>query len=218
MRCDDWIDDKLAVLYGEADAETQRRVAEHAAACPACREELRDLRAVRRDLLAWKLPQTLRPRRPWRRAAAVPSWALPLAATLLVGVAGAWAVARAEQHYASVAQRLSEQEQRHTRELATLRAELDQARAPRAVAASADGELLARVEDLIAASEGRQRAVLRAGFDLMERRRQYDMARVKAGLSYMEGRNGRHMADAMRAVNYVLASQPGTLGAAEEPR
>jgi hypothetical protein len=220
MRCDELVEDKAAVLYGEADAEAQRRVAEHGATCPACRDELADLRGVRRDLTAWKLPAALRPRRPWRRASVFPGWVLPAAAALLVAVGSGWATWRSEERYAAVAQRLSEQEHRHRQELASLRAELDQAlAAPRAVAASGgDGDLLAQVQELIAASEGRQRAVLRAGFDLLEQRREYDMARVKAGFSYLEGRSGRDMANAMKMVNYVLASQPGVPAATAQPR
>ncbi len=218
MRCDELIEDKAAALYGEADALAQRRLAEHSATCDCCRDELAGLRGVRRDLAAWKLPATLRPRRPWRRAPMLPHWALPAAAALLVAVGGGWALARAEQRYAAVAERLSTQELRHTRELETLRAELIDTRSTRAVPASLDDELVTRVEELIARSERRQHTVLRAGFDLMERRRQYDMARVKTGFSYLEGRSGRDMANAMKAVNYVLASQTGTLDSAAGPR
>ncbi len=219
MRCEELVEDKAAVLYGEADPEAQQRVAEHGASCPACRDELAGLRGVRRDLAAWKLPPTLRPRRPWRRAQLFPDWALPAAAALLVALGGGWITWRFEARHVAMAQRLEEQEQRHRQELVTLRAELNEARAPRALSASAaDPELLAQVQELIAASEARQRAVLRAGFDLLEQRREYDMARVKAGFSYLEGRSGRDMANAMKMVNYVLASQPGAPDAAAQPR
>ncbi len=213
MRCEDLIEDKAAALYGEADADVERRLGEHCASCAACRDELAELRGVRRDLTAWKLPATLRPRRPWRVVRSLPNWALPAAAAVLMAVGGAWALARAEQRYALVTARLHAQEQRHAEELVALRAELVAARAtqPAPVAAS-EGELLSRVEDLIAASEQRQHTVLRAGFDLMERRRQYDLARVKTVFSYLEGRSGRDMANAMKAVNYVLASHTGTSG------
>lgn len=219
MRCDELIEDKAAALYGEADAVAERRLAEHTATCDSCRHELAGLRGVRRELAAWKLPVTLRPRRPWRRAPLVPNWALPAAAALLVALGGGWVLARAELRYSAVAERLSVQEERHARELAVLRAELGEARQARTVAATLGQPLsLADVEELIAQSERRQHGVLRAGFDLMERRRQYDMARVKTGFSYLEGRSGRDMANAMKAVNYVLASQTGALDSAAGPR
>lgn len=219
MRCDELVEDKAAALYGEADAVAQRRLAEHNATCDSCRDELAGLRGVRRELAAWKLPATLRPRHPWRRAPFVPNWALPAAAALLVAVGGAWVLARAELRYAAVAERLSAQEEIHARALAELRAELGEARQARAVPAALGQPLsLEDVEELIARSERRQHGVLRAGFDLMERRRQYDMARVKTGFSYLEGRSGRDMANAMKAVNYVLASQTGALDSAAGPR
>lgn len=225
MRCDELIEDKVAVLYGDADADAQRRVGEHNAGCPACREETAAMRGVRRSLASWKLPATLRPRRPWRRAPLFQGWALPAAAALLCAVGGGLALARAEVRYAAgefslrfghdapqtdVAQMIERQEQRRREELRALREELLAARAPQPVPASARGDaLLGRVQALIDASEGRQRAALRAGIDLLERRRQYDLARIKTGFSYLEGRSGQDMANAMKAVSYVLASQPG---------
>lgn len=234
MRCDELNEDRVAVLYGEADPDTRARVNEHDAACATCREEMAALRGVRRRLSDWKLPASLRPRRPWRRVPVWTGWALPAAAALLIAVAGGvWT--GAELHFANgelklrlgpvagleMEQRLAQQEQRHHQQLQALRAELAAAPpgAPAPTAAALDdAALLARVEQLIAASENRQRTALRVGLDLVEQRRQYDMARVRTGFSYLEGRNGQDMANAMKVVSYVLATQPGADDAALRPR
>ena len=228
MRCDELSEDRVSVLYGEADAAAQRRVSEHSATCAACRDELSALRGVRRSLSAWRLPDTLRPKRPWRRVPLWSGWALPVAATLLISVGGGLALTGAELRYANgelslrlgreargdVERLLAQQDERQHRELQALRAELAAAReaVPAAAAATATPDqqaLLAQVQQLLAASENRQRTALRAGLDLMEQRRQFDMARVRTGFSYLEGRNGQDMANAMKVVSYVLASQPG---------
>jgi hypothetical protein len=228
MRCDELSEDRVAVLYGEADAAAERRVSEHSATCAACRDELSALRGVRRSLSAWKLPGTLRPKRPWRRAPLWSGWALPAAAALLISVGGGLALAGAELRYVNgelslrlgreargeVARLLEQQDERHRAELRALRAELVAAREPVPAPAAVDAPLeqqalLGQVQQLLAASENRQQTALRAAFDLMEQRRQYDMARVRTGFSYLEGRNGQDMANAMKVVSYVLAAQPG---------
>lgn len=237
MRCEDLTEDSIAVLYGEADAAAQQRVNEHLAACAICREELSALRGVRRRLSAWKLPATLRPKRPWRRAPLWSGWALPAAAALLVSAGATLALGRFELRYSGgewnvrlggaaptdIEQLLAQQDQRHRRELEALRAEFGAAREAQfvpAAGASLGSETLPleRVQALIAASEQRQRNALRAGLDLLEQRRQYDMARVRTGFSYLDGRNGQDMANAMRVVSYVLASQPGGGGDADTLR
>lgn len=228
MRCDELSEDRVAVLYGEADAAAQRRVGEHCATCDTCRDELSALRGVRRSLAAWKLPDTLRPRRPWRRAPLWSGWGLPAAAALLIAAGGGLALTGAELRYANgelslrlgreargeIERLLAQQDERQRAELQALRAEVASTRAaaagPATIATTVDEQaLLARVQQLLAASESRQHSALRAGLDLMEQRRQYDMARVRTGFSYLEGRNGQDMANAMKVVSYVLAAQPG---------
>lgn len=239
MRCDELIEDRVAVLYGEADTAAQRRVNEHVQECETCRDELSALRGVRRRLSAWKLPATLRPKRPWRRVPAWSGWALPAAAALLVAVGGGLALGGIEWRYADgdmslrfghasqaeVEQLLAQQDARHRQELQALRTEFAALREsatvapPAALTASVDERaLLSQVQQLLAASETRQRVALRAGLDMMEQRRQFDMARVRTGLSYLEGRSGQDVANAMRAVSYVLTSQPGAGDDALRPR
>jgi hypothetical protein len=86
----------IAYLYDEVDANERRSVEAHLTGCDECRDELRGLRGVRQDLLAWDVPPhesvwtpfvTARPQPVWRQ---VPTWALAAAATLVfaTGVAG----------------------------------------------------------------------------------------------------------------------------------
>ena len=53
--CDDR-EKLIAYLYDEATAAERRQVDAHLATCAECREELRSLRGVRQDLLAWDVP------------------------------------------------------------------------------------------------------------------------------------------------------------------
>jgi anti-sigma factor RsiW len=82
-------------IYDECAAGERQQIEEHLAGCPACRQEVAGLRAVRQDLLAWDVPSHASIWRPvpvaapvtWR---AVPGWALAAAASLMVlsGVVG----------------------------------------------------------------------------------------------------------------------------------
>lgn len=96
--CDDR-EKLIAYLYDEADAGERRQVEAHLAGCAECREELRGLRAVRQDLLAWEVPDHGSVWTPfvapqtvawWRQ---VPAWGLAAAATLVfgIGLAGGFA-------------------------------------------------------------------------------------------------------------------------------
>lgn len=89
--CDDR-EKLIAYLYDEADASERRQVDAHLAECAACREELRGLRSVRQDLLAWEVPDhgsvwtpfaAPQPAVWWRQ---VPAWGLAAAATLVFGI------------------------------------------------------------------------------------------------------------------------------------
>src|SRR5512143_3061035 len=75
-------DGMMDVLYGEADAAVRARVESHLAACGACREEMAALRALRRDLAAWRRPAARPSFTP--RGVVLPGW-LAAAALLLVG-------------------------------------------------------------------------------------------------------------------------------------
>lgn len=215
MECSVLRDERLDVLYGEADPVTLRRVEEHLAACAACREEMKELGRVRQALASWKLlprPRALvPPRRLWP--------ALAAAAILLLAIGGALGLSGSELAYQNGAFRfrlgradtdlqrlLQEQEARHRQEIRSLEASL--AGAP----AREDSALLAQVAAMIRASESRQAELLQARFaDFSERteaRRRYDLARISAGLSYLDVKNGQHVARTTELMGYMLkASQ-----------
>ena len=65
-------------LFGEADPETKKQLAEHLHGCPRCAEELDGWRRSLHRLDAWAVP------RPKRRALPVLSPALNLAAAAVV--------------------------------------------------------------------------------------------------------------------------------------
>lgn len=85
----------IGYVYDECDATERRVVEQHLETCPTCRTEIRGLRSVRQDLLAWEVPEhtpiwrPLAPARvesPWQ---AMPAWAMAAAAALLLMVGGA---------------------------------------------------------------------------------------------------------------------------------
>ena len=214
MECEAFRDDQLEVLYGEADAATARRVSEHHAGCAACREEMASFRRVRRDLTAWTLPASVGPRRVQARRAA--PW-LAAAAAVLAALGTGYAV-RPGGGAGDVESLLARQETRHRAEVAALRAELAPAAAastPRPVAdprAGGDDLLLRRMQEMIRDSEARQDARVSARLAALteesETQRRYDLARVSAGLSYLEGRTGQDMVRTTELMGRVLqASQ-----------
>lgn len=212
MECSEVRDDMLDVLYGEATPSAARRLEAHQSQCPTCRAEVESLASTRKTLQAWKLSEL--PRRgfdrgwAWRGLAAAAGLALALGAGL--GVAGS--SFRYEDNRVSfrlgrsgdseLRSLLLEQEQRHQREIAVLRASL-----PAADPGSAP-PVLARVRDMIRESEARQAILLTNTLqdlaDENDRQRRYDMARVSAGLSYLDERNGKHVAQTTELMGYVL--------------
>ncbi len=227
MECTVLRDEMLDVLYGEADAATMRAVEEHQAVCAACRDEMAALKALRRDLGQWPTPAFGRTRVS-RPAPSGARW-LAAAAALVLATGGALGFAGAELRVggatwslhlgrsgADVERLLAEQEARHQQEIAALRASIAAAR-PRVAsgpsdAPPADPTTIARVRDLIRESEARQAVLLNASLaDLAERaeaQRRFDMARMSAGLSYLDGRTGQQVARATELMGAVLqASQ-----------
>lgn len=225
MECDAFRDDMLDVLYGEADTETARRFNEHQALCAACREEIGSLRGVRHELGGWALapkrrltvPLVLRPAQ----------W-LAAAAGLVAALGGAVVLAKGEIRYPNgqVALRLSapaddatelrrllaDQQQRHERDLAALKASFE-AR-PVAASPSIDRDaLLAEVRRIVKESEGRQAAVMTASLGELEERsdakRRVDMARLGAGLSILEGKTGLQAARTTELMGKVLLASQG---------
>ncbi|MCM2254376.1 MAG: zf-HC2 domain-containing protein [Vicinamibacteria bacterium] len=212
--CERSREDLIDVLYGEAGTDARLRAQAHLAACPACRDEHEALRRVRAELPAWKLPEVqAQPRRlgmpPVARAG------LALAACLLLAL-GAIVVSGSELRYEGGAlsvrlgrpaaspdleARLQAQEQRHRDEIAALRTTLV---APTA----AESPLLAAVDERIRAAEARQAVLLSSSLadfaEKNETQRRYDLARVSQGLSYLDRRTGRQLAQTSELMGYVL--------------
>jgi hypothetical protein len=210
-QCDEIRDELLDLLYGEATPAAEARVRGHLAVCAACAEELRALRRVRRQLRAWPLPGTAR--RAGRRFAA----GLAAAAALVLAVGGGLALAGLELRYpsgavalrvgradvAALERRLDAQDERQRESLAALAARLQPAAATRD-----DAALLARLEEQIRQSEARQALLLSHSLaELSERteaQRRYDLARVSASLSYLDGKSGEQLARTSEIMGYVL--------------
>ncbi len=213
MRCSQIQDEELAglkleLLYGEADADSRTRVERHLAGCAACREEMAALGRLRRDLQVWTLegrrpPVTgVTPRR-------LPAW-LAAAAALLLGLG----VGLAVTGYLSLRRDLTtqqahalERDRQHRQEIAVLRAEL----AERSRPLDAEGVLARfdeRVAERVRRSELRQSKQVQATFSdwsgRIEARRRVDLARVAAGLSYLDGRQGQQLARTNELMGYVL--------------
>jgi anti-sigma factor RsiW len=213
MDCEKVGDDGLRaemmdVLYGEADVGARARVDEHLAGCAACREEMAALRRVRGDLRAWRRPTPRPTFTP--RGLVLPAWAAAAALVMLgfgatVGVTGYVSLRRA---LAAQEARAAEIERRHRDEVQALEASL--ARRPvvpldsAALLASVD----ARIDERLRASEGRQLERLDtrlAGWEeQVDAQRRIDMARVAAGLSYLDGRHGEQLARTNELMGYVL--------------
>lgn len=214
MDCETLRDDLLAMLYGEADAAAQARFGAHQAGCAACREELASLARLRRTLSSWRVPEQAAP----RVASAFASWrGMAAAAGLLAALGGALGVSgalafRLGRESARVSALLAEHELRHRRELAALEARIGRPAATQAVSTRDDAALLERVGQMVRQSEARQGQLLAASLrDIgrqSEAQRRYDLARISAGFSYLEGKTGQQVARTTELMGYVLeASQ-----------
>lgn len=208
--------EKIDVLYGSAEPTVESRVRQHTATCAACREEMAALESTRQELRGWMLPESLR-KAPGRHTL---SWGLPMAAAVLLALGAALVLRGSELRYESgrlsfrvgpiddqpLRRLLAEQDARHQREMALLRASQVDAPSPAAVSR-------AEVESWIRESEARQSQRFLARFEEFKERsdsaRRLDMARVSAGLSYLDGKNGQHVARTSELMNYMLqASYP----------
>lgn len=229
MDCTTARERSVELLYGEADSETRRLVEEHHAGCPACRADFDALRGVRRALGEWKLPFSVE--RPLslglpRRASRWPLLAAAAGLILATGLSLRLANARFEVRggpllltlggasTSEIEARLAAQEARHRDELRALTARVEQVSAVPAAAATAPAgdETLAELRRLVSLESRRQQEELRASLaryeERAEARRRYDLARVSAGLSYLEGRTGQQVARTTELMSYVLkASQ-----------
>ncbi len=215
MECSVLREQRMEVLYGEADAETARRVEEHHAVCASCRDEMAALRRLRQDLKAWKVPTA----RATVRVRARAERFLVAAAVMLLALGGAFGLAGSEIRFeggrlafrlgradGEIERRLAEQEAWHQEEIRALTASQGGG------SALEEQALLRKVEEMIRASEDRQAAALTTRFAEFRQRtdteRRYDLARVAAGLSYLDGKTGQHVARTTELMGYVLeASQ-----------
>jgi len=221
MLCSLIRDDLLEVLYDDASAATAARVEEHLAVCPSCRDDMASLRDLRRDLGTWTVPPSLdtaarpAPRRPGARA-----WLGAMAAGLVLSLGAAFGLSGSELSYdngtlafrlgrgpaeVDVERLLAEQEERHRREIRALA----DSQAPTPLREARDDDaLLRQVEQMIRESEARQATLLSASLgDLSTRaeaQRRYDLARVSAGLSYLDGKTGEQVARTTELMGYVL--------------
>lgn len=84
----------IGYVYDECDDSERRLIDSHLASCEVCRDEIRGLRDVREDLLAWDVPdhgsvwQPFVPAvaAPWYRQ--VPAWAMAAAASVMFVAGG----------------------------------------------------------------------------------------------------------------------------------
>jgi len=222
MECDAYREDQLDVLYGEADAVTARRVSEHQASCAGCREEMASLRRVRRDLAAWALPQAVAPRP--KSAPRAAGW-LAAAAALVAALGAGFVLSGSElrRDHGTLTLRLgpgrpaveallAQQESRHRAEMDALRRSLSPAAHVDEPRPGSEAALLRRMEEMVRQSEVRQDARvaerLAAVQEQADTQRRYDLARVSAGLSYLDGKTGQDVVRTTELMGYVLqASQ-----------
>jgi hypothetical protein len=202
MKCESFRDDLVSALYeDETDAATQQRFRQHAAECALCREELEALRGVRASLGTWQLPA--RPTTIVMRHWQPPRWAWTLAAAacLAIALGASLRLSGAQVHFeagplsfavgqdsSAVERLIAESDARHRAELQELKTSL--------TSAGQGPEVLSRVQQMIRTSESRQLEMLDAAWEdftvRSETQRRLDLARVSAGLTYLDRRTGEH--------------------------
>jgi hypothetical protein len=168
------------------------------------------LRRLREKLQAWTLEER-GPSLAAPRPRGLPVWLVAAAALVLgVGIGSALALvgdAALRRDLAAQESRALEREQRHREEVARLRTALDRR------ATDLDTEALLervdqRLEETIRRSERAQGERLDTIFTdwetRMEAQRRLDLARVAAGLSYLDGRHGQQLARTNELMGYVL--------------
>jgi hypothetical protein len=208
----------MDALYGEAGEDALQRVLTHHAQCRTCRDEFEGLRSLRRTLAGWRLPEQQRPWLVQRRMGRLPALAAAAALALAVGAALRMSGASLEYRSGPVTVRLGppssnlegalrEQETRHREEIQALRGSLEAVSA-RLAAPPDDAALFAKVQQLVRENEERQAARFNTSLEAFaarsEAQRRYDQARVLAGLSYLDGKAGQHVARTSELMGYVL--------------
>jgi hypothetical protein len=217
MECSDLRDDMMDVLYGEASSAKAGKLEEHLKTCAGCRDEMAAFRDVRQQLGAWQLPVLVRPvpHTIWGLAAK----GLAAAALLLLSLGGGLGLSGSEVRFenghlslrlgrsqAEVDGLLAEQ-QAHL--VAQQQGEISNRKASvRTDGGISDDAVLKRVEALIRESDERHAQLLKTSLDAysrqVETQRRYDLARVSAGLSYLDGKTGQDVARTAQLVGYVL--------------
>ncbi len=217
MDCEAFRDRMLDVLYEEAEPAVQAEVAAHADVCRACREELDGLRALRVTLSSWKVPHL--PRTVRRMAPPRYFWAAAAAALVAVGVGGALSLAGAEVSWsrgpmsvtlgrgkAPAPQLVSQPAP--VEPVRPVTAALSALPAQPPAASIDEAALMRRIDLMIRQSEARQRAAYTASLVSFEqqttRQRRYDLARIGAGLSYLDGKSSQHLARTTELMGYML--------------
>ncbi|HWX25686.1 MAG TPA: zf-HC2 domain-containing protein [Vicinamibacteria bacterium] len=216
MECSDLRDDMMDVLYGEAAPAKAERLEAHLKTCGACRDEMAGFRDVRRRLGAWQLPLLARPSRSRR---VLPVRVLATAACVLLALGAGLGLSGSDLRYdggrlsfhlgrsdAEVERLLAQQQSRFLAqqkdEIATLKGSLG------AGDGSGEAAVMKRVEAMIRESDERHTQLLQARLDALTRRaeteRRYDLARMSAGLSYLDGKTGQDVARTAELVGYVL--------------
>jgi hypothetical protein len=211
MECEAIRDQMLDVLYGEADDASAASFERHVSVCSACRAEFAQLGELRTTLKAWTLP---RPRRSVRRFTPPRYfWAAAAAALVILALGGALGLAGFEMRLerGPLTVRLAGAPSSNpARAVAPAQPQVasDAARPVAATPALDDEIVLQRVAEMIRQSETRQRLAYASSLADLEtratRQRRYDMARIGAGLSYLDGRTGQHMARTTELMGYVL--------------
>ena len=212
MTCESFREDLVSVLYeDETDAATQQRFRIHADECASCRRELEALRGVRASLGAWRLPVS--PSRIVMRHWQPPRWAwtLAAAASLVLALGASLRLSGAQVRFDAgplsfavgqdprdLEQLIAEYDARHRAELSELATGLQPA--------VGEPQVLRRVQQMIRTSESRQLEMLDAAWEdftvRSEAQRRLDLARVSAGLTYLDRRTGEHA----ELIGYVLDS------------
>ena len=230
----------VAYLYDECEPELRKVIAGHLLRCESCSSEIDGLGWTRRNLQIWTPPAPALGFQipaappasplPWWRAP-LPAWAQAAAALVIFGTGFALGLGRGTADTTQASSRpataaaavapnvatrteLSELEQRLKSELAQMRTA---APAPARQATSSDGEILKKVEALVAQSEERQRRefTLRS-VELardFEAQRRIDMATVRETVGNFQGAAGTEIRQQREAIdrinNFIRVSQQG---------
>ncbi len=226
MGCEEYGELITASLYDEVTDVEARRLATHLERCSECRSEAEALREVRQALSTWHAPSFAKPRPAW--APPVFFWGFAAAATLVVGMGVGLGMSGLELRIgreplvvslgrpAAVADTAVASAAPEETSVATAQQEAAPPIVLPAAVTSSEQQAacVKQAEALLAASEARQSAAMQASMSDLERRlvaqRQYDLARISAGLSYLEGKTGQDMARTTELMGQILRVSGGS--------